>query len=1229
MAAPANDNWDDATPLDVTADGELAAQTTIDATLEPDETSLSGSERTVWYSFTPATTSSIQFTTTLSVPDGPATAMQLFSGADIATAVLVAQDEGGGSGSVLNAVIIDGTEYHVQVSDQDAPADDFTVSWTAPTPVFAPDQPTGLTASRYATRDRALVTWTAPDAGGTPITNYQFEFAPDDGGAPGTFSTVDTGGPIGATTSWVFEGLDPATDYWFRVTAINAVGAGPVSDPTTWTTPDQPADLVATATSPTTVDVSWTAPTGGDAPITDYVVRTSIAFDGPYTEVSTGTTPSHTFTGLTPETAYLYWVWAVSAGGNSLTSDLAVAATPADATVSGVAATPTSPTTATVTWSPATGTSEVTGYEVDYSSDDGATWSGVSTGPDATSADLSPLTPSTTYLVRVAALTETGSGPFTEPVSFTTPAEEIPATAPDQVTGLTAHAGTGRVRLTWTAPANGGSPITDYLVEYGIGSPSSTFAHAPSAATSITVTGLTDASTYTLRVSAINAIGTGPASDEVAVTTPGPPAAPTGLTATAFSPTSIHLAWTAAADGGSPLTSYLVERSSDGGTTWIALHPTGTATVLTAGSLVPSTTYAFRVTAHNSVGAGPASSEASATTLDAPAPDEPSFDVRAELYSATGTLLATLDGAHGLSWQEALNEPGTGSITVQLDDDAAPLFTAGCVVRCYCYEVEAFAFIIDKDPHRTTVAAGEENEQVLVATGQGTAAAFADARIYPYKGVSEQVLNQNRLYTFASPDFPNTGDWVPAIQLSQQKDLDPVRYSVVQWITVSADPDIPDEPGETVHAPAPLGWLVPDAWWIWGTAPDPVSMPVGFCYFRKEFTLDATTELVIACTADNHYTLYLDGTPILGDMGEPGDTWNSHKRADMTLPAGTYMLAAVAENQIALPGTEDLNPAALLAAVYTVDVEDKLATTICVTDDSWSCLPYPNVDDVPYVPGWTPGQIVIDMITEAQARGALAGYDVGFDGENASNVAPWDGADGGGHFVPGFSVAIGGTILDALGQLVDNGWIDYRMAATLGLERTLLMFNPGGAANHVATVLQSTGDLATSNILSLAFEPQTAPTTRLLVKWSSGFLVLDDATAQTAHGVHEGYLTVDAVNAVEAARVAGLVLADMKNPVTSIVIDLDPVGDSDRPYIDFHVGDYVHAPTPDGTSIEFRLHGLTVTQTDSGLASFALEINSRTLVHEREQFKLYSSLGRGVTGDTKVRSTLAETTSTS
>ena len=57
--------------------------------------------------------------------------------------------------------------------------------------------------------------------------------------------------------------------------------------------------------------------------------------------------------------------------------------------------------------------------------------------------------------------------------------------------------------MNWTAPSNGGSAITSYTITPYVGT---------TAQATTTITGLTNGTTYTFKISATNAIGTGPQS---------------------------------------------------------------------------------------------------------------------------------------------------------------------------------------------------------------------------------------------------------------------------------------------------------------------------------------------------------------------------------------------------------------------------------------------------------------------------------------------------------------------------------------------------------------------------------------------------------------------------------------------------------------------------------------------------------------------------------------------
>jgi Fibronectin type III domain len=194
----------------------------------------------------------------------------------------------------------------------------------------------------------------------------------------------------------------------------------------------------------------------------------------------------------------------------------------------------------------------------------------------------------------------------------------VAATLPGAPTSLTAAGGNGSATLTWSAPTNtGGSAITDYSIQYSSngGTTWSTFSNSISSVTSSVVTGLTNGTMYTFRVAAVNSVGTGSYSSSTTATpASNVPGQPTALSASA-SGTTASLSWTApASNGGSAITSYRVQSSTDGAT-WTTLSPTfPTATTASVASLSNATTYYFRVAAINTNGVGAYSASASVTT---------------------------------------------------------------------------------------------------------------------------------------------------------------------------------------------------------------------------------------------------------------------------------------------------------------------------------------------------------------------------------------------------------------------------------------------------------------------------------------------------------------------------------------------------------------------------------------------------------------------------------------
>src|SRR5207253_1954506 len=135
-----------------------------------------------------------------------------------------------------------------------------------------------------------------------------------------------------------------------------------------------------------------------------------------------------------------------------------------------------------------------------------------------------------------------------------------PGTLPSAPTNVVATGGVASATISWTAAANGGSPITSYTITPYVGAAAqvpTTITGSPPA-TLLTLTGLTNGTTYTFTVSASNASGTGAPSPASGPVTPaGPPAAPAGVSAVPGN-ASASISWTAPANGGSAINGYTV-----------------------------------------------------------------------------------------------------------------------------------------------------------------------------------------------------------------------------------------------------------------------------------------------------------------------------------------------------------------------------------------------------------------------------------------------------------------------------------------------------------------------------------------------------------------------------------------------------------------------------------------------------------------------------------------------
>ncbi|PRX59211.1 DNA-binding beta-propeller fold protein YncE [Cohnella sp. SGD-V74] len=283
------------------------------------------------------------------------------------------------------------------------------------------------------------------------------------------------------------------------------------------------ADFASVAKTSATATFNWTAASGATA----LRIEQSPAGANAWTAAETGAIAAHatsaTVTGLSASTAYDFRL-VVTGGSNAGISNTAVVTT--DGVVPGapVLQPPVAGNAEVeLAWSPVAGAA---GYKVFQSATPGTHGTEITTVSDSVYRyTVTGLTNGTTYYFAVMAINSLGDSEASPPVSAT------PATVPAAPDNVTAVAGNGRATVSFTAPADhGGSAITGYEVTASPGNIVVTGTASP-----ITVTGLTNGTSYTFIVKAINRVGSGaPSTGSDAVV----PSSPTGGSNTPSQPTA-------------------------------------------------------------------------------------------------------------------------------------------------------------------------------------------------------------------------------------------------------------------------------------------------------------------------------------------------------------------------------------------------------------------------------------------------------------------------------------------------------------------------------------------------------------------------------------------------------------------------------------------------------------------------------------------------------------------
>ena len=429
--------------------------------------------------------------------------------------------------------------------------------------------------------------------------------------------TVMFKGNAPSDPSWTFEGSGNFTAY--RLAGATGFGNG-----TTWNdgrtdgnrtinvatyelaAPEAPTDLViAPANSSLSVSFNDGFNNGSEISGYEYSVNNGVTWATATQSVPMGPI---VITGLTNGVTYQVKLRAMSVVGTGVGS-AAVEGRPESV--------PSAPTNVVVTRgnqslsisfsTAAVVLEKISNYE--YSIDNGVNW--VTLDPVAVSSPIviSGLTNGTRYQVKLRGINNMGVGPGSAAVIGR------PAIAPSAPTNLVVTPSDASLSVSFTAGASNGEEILNY--EYSINDGATWVAASPSVVASpVVIRGLTNGTTYAVKLRAVNDVGSGASSAGVSGRPVAVPSAATNVVV-ARGDKSLSVSFTPAAPNGEVVTNY--DYSINDGATWVAVSPSVTSGPIVISGLTNGTRYPVKVRAENAVGKGAASIAVTGRPAIAPA----------------------------------------------------------------------------------------------------------------------------------------------------------------------------------------------------------------------------------------------------------------------------------------------------------------------------------------------------------------------------------------------------------------------------------------------------------------------------------------------------------------------------------------------------------------------------------------------------------------------------------
>uniref|UniRef100_A0A3Q3Q0Z5 DCC netrin 1 receptor n=1 Tax=Monopterus albus TaxID=43700 RepID=A0A3Q3Q0Z5_MONAL len=574
---------------------------------------------------------------------------------------------------------------------------------TIPVSVALPSAPRDLVPVLVSSRFVRL-SWRPPEETGGAVQTYGIYYSQD---GVERERSVNVSEP--ESLELTVSNLKPEERYSFRVVAYNDVGPGESSTSLRITTkpdlqvPNRVESVRAEALSPTSVQVSWEAPSQPNGPILGYRLLWTESPSGKEQNVEVNGL-NYKMEGLNKFTEYTVQVLAINRYGPSAASEAVGVSTQSDipsAPPQNITLEVVLSRSIKVSWQPPPHNTQngiITAYKIKYRK----------TGRRGDQEAIEPnnfwylftgLEKGSQYSFQVAAMTTNGTGPASDWYTAETPENDLDESqVPHQPSSLHVRPLPNSIIMSWTPPLSPNILVRGYIIGYGVGSPYSETVRVDSKQRYYSIENLEPSSHYVISLKAFNNAGEGVPLYESAVTrsltdpidpseddlfhlfdkypTPMPDTStpmipPVGVQAVALSSDSVRVSW---ADNSmtknqkaSEVRYYSVKWKTSYSTSGKYKSADTTALSHTVTGLKPNTMYEFAVMVTKGRKSSTWSMTAHATTYEA-APSSAPKDLT--VISREGRPRAIL-----ISWQPPMEANGriTGYILYYTLDKNMPI----------------------------------------------------------------------------------------------------------------------------------------------------------------------------------------------------------------------------------------------------------------------------------------------------------------------------------------------------------------------------------------------------------------------------------------------------------------------------------------------------------------------------------------------------------------------------